>query len=152
MEIIVLSVLLGVGLILILAEVLFVPGTTFVGVFGLVLSLVGLAFAFANFSSNAAWTISVFTVLINLGAIIYGFRSGVWTRFSLKSTLKGGTFDGRLEGLHLGMQGVATSDIKPIGKAMFGDKIYEVKSKIGFITVGSTVEIIKIDNNIILVK
>lgn len=152
MTIIVLSTLLTIGLVLILAEVLFVPGTTFVGVFGLVISLVGIAFAFSNYEESTAWTITAIAFILNMAAIVYGFKSGVWNKFALKSTLKGGTFDGRTEGLHLGMEGKAISDLKPIGKAIFADSIYEVRSEGGFINVGSTVEIIKIVNNTILVK
>lgn len=141
-----------IGLILILAEVIFVPGTTFIGIFGLVISLVGVAFAFANFEPGTAWFITGVAFLLNFAAIVYGFTSGVWNKFALKNTLKGGTFDGRTGGLYLGMEGKAISDLKPVGKASFGENIYEVKSEGGFITVGSKVEIIKIDNNIILVK
>ncbi|MDN3202722.1 NfeD family protein [Algoriphagus sp. C2-7] len=152
MTLLILSTLLLIGLVLMLVEVLFVPGTTFVGIFGLVISIAGLVFAFANFETSTAWTITAIAVIANLAAIVYGFRSGVWNRFSLKTSLKGGAFDGRLEGLYLGMPGKAISDLKPIGKAMFGENIYEVKSKGSFISVGSEIEIIKIENNTILVK
>jgi membrane-bound ClpP family serine protease len=152
MTIIILSTLLLIGLILMVAEVLFVPGTTVVGVFGLIVSLVGVVYAFLSFDSGTAWLITGVAALLNLAAIVYSFKSGVWNKFSLKTTNKGGTFDGRTEGLQVGMPGKATSDIKPIGKAVFGERIYEVKSESGFITVGSDVTIVKIENNKILVK
>jgi len=152
MTIIILSTLLLIGLILMVAEVLFVPGTTVVGVFGLIVSLVGVVYAFLSFDLGTAWLITGIAALLNLGAIVYSFRSGVWNKFSLKNTNQGGTFDGRTKGLQVGMPGKATSDIKPIGKAVFGDKIVEVKSESGFITVGSDITIMKIENNKILVK
>ncbi|MHA7128934.1 NfeD family protein [Algoriphagus namhaensis] len=152
MSLFVLITLLLIGLVLILAEVLFVPGTTFVGLFGLVISLLGIVYAFANYDDQTAYLILALAVLANLAAIVYGFRSGVWDKFSLKSTSEGRAFDGRIQGLYLGMEGKALSDLKPVGKAMFGEEIYEVKSSRGFITVGSEVEIIKLGNNIILVK
>ncbi len=134
------------------AEVLFVPGTTIVGVFGLIVSLVGIVYAFLSFDTGTAWLISGVAVLLNLTAIVYSFRSGVWNKFSLKETNEGGAFDGRIIGLQVGMPGKATSDIKPIGKAMIGEKIYEVKSESGFIPVGTEIIIIKILNNKIIVK
>ncbi|WP_296700858.1 NfeD family protein [Algoriphagus sp.] len=152
MTIIILSTLLLIGLILMVAEVLFVPGTTIVGVFGLIVSLVGIVYAFLSFDTGTAWLISGVAVLLNLTAIVYSFRSGVWNKFSLKETNEGGAFDGRIIGLQVGMPGKATSDIKPIGKAMIGEKIYEVKSESGFIPVGTEIIIIKILNNKIIVK
>lgn len=135
-----------------LAEVLFVPGTTIVGILGLVVSLLGISYAFISYEANTAWVITGIAALANLVAIVYGFRSGVWNKFSLKNTSQGRVFDGRTSGLYLGMEGKAISDIKPFGKGLFGEKIYEVKSENGFLTVGSDLEIIKIENNKILVK
>jgi membrane-bound ClpP family serine protease len=91
-------------------------------------------------------------VAVNFAAVWYGFSSGVWKKFSLKSSIKGGAFDGRVDGLEVGMVGKAISDIKPFGKASFLDELYEVKSDLGFIEVGSSLEIIKLETNKIIVK
>lgn len=152
MTIVILSSLLLIGLILLLVEVLFIPGTTVVGVLGLLVSLAGVAYAFLTFDSNTALWITAIAAILNLAAVWYGFSSGVWNKFSLKTSMQGGAFDGRTSGLEVGMSGKAVSDIKPFGKVSFGDQIYEVKSEEGFIEVGKEVSIIKIENNKILVK
>ncbi len=152
MTILILSSLLLIGLILLLAEVIFIPGTTVVGIFGLLVSLTGVVYAFVSYDQVTASWITVVAVALNFAAIVYGFRSGVWNKFSLKSSMQGGAFDGRTIGLEEGMTGKAVSDIKPIGKAQFGDSIYEVKSEQGFIPVDTEISIIKIENNKILVK
>ena len=152
MELLILSSLLLTGLILLLVEILFIPGTTIVGILGFAVSLIGLVFAFLNFDYSVALWISGVTVVVNFAAVWYGFSSGVWNRFSLKSSMQGGAFDGRTHGLEVGMRGTSISDIKPFGKASFSEELYEVKSESGFIEVGKTVEIIKIENNKIIVK
>jgi membrane-bound ClpP family serine protease len=152
MAIIILASLLIIGLILLLAEVIFIPGTTVVGVLGLLVSLVGVFYAFALYDQVTATWITAFAATLNLTAIFYGFNSGVWNKFSLKSSIKGGAYDDRLEGLESGMIGKSVSDIKPFGKVQFGESVYEVKSEQGFISVASEVSIIKIENNKILVK
>lgn len=152
MTILILSSLLLIGLILLLAEVILIPGTTVVGIFGLIVSIAGIFYAFVSYDQVTASWITAVAVTFNIAAIVYGFRSGVWNKFSLKSTMIGGAFDGRTIGLEEGMVGKAVSDIKPFGKAMFGEIIYEVKSEQGFIPVESEVQIIKIENNKILVK
>lgn len=152
MTILILTTLLTMGLILILIEVFLIPGTTVVGVVGFLVSLVGVYYAFLSFETGTALWITGIAAVANLAAIWYAFTSDVWKHFSLKSTLKGGAFDGRTLGLAVGMIGKAISDIKPFGKVVFGDQIYEVKSEEGFIEVGKEVNIVKIDNNKILVK
>ena len=152
MTILILATLLTIGLILMIAEVLFIPGTTIVGIFGLIVSLVGIGYAFISYDAATAWMITGVATLLNVAAIVYSFRSGVWNKFSLKTTNQGGAFDGRTNGLQIGMPGKAVSDIKPIGKASISGNIYEVKSESGYITVGSEITVIKIENNKILVK
>jgi membrane-bound ClpP family serine protease len=152
MTILVLSSLLIIGLILLLAEVVFVPGTTVIGILGLIVSLAGVAYAFVSFEPEIAWWITGVAAILNLAAIVYGFSSGVWDRFSLKSAIEGGTFDGRTLGLQVGMPGRTVSDLKPVGKAEIGENIYEVRSSGGFIPVETEITIIKIENNTITVN
>lgn len=152
MTILILSSLLIMGLILILIEVFLIPGTTVVGIFGFLVSLVGVYYAFSNFEAGVAIGITSIAAVANVAAIWYAFTSDVWRHFSLKKTLKGGAFDGRTLGLGVGMIGRTISDIKPFGKVLFGDQVYEVKSEEGFIEVGKEVNIVKIENNKILVK
>lgn len=152
MTILILSSLLTIGLILILIEVFLIPGTTFVGIVGFLVSLVGVYYAFLSFETGTALWVTAVAALANIAAIWYAFTSNVWQRFSLKDTLKGGAFDGRTLGLAVGMIGRAISDIKPFGKVLFDDQVYEVKSEEGFIEVGREVNIVKIENNKILVK
>ncbi len=152
MAILILSSLLIMGLILILIEVFLIPGTTVVGISGFLVSLIGVYFAFSNFETEVAIAATSIAGVANIAAIWYAFTTDLWTHFSLKTTLRGGAFDGRTLGLTVGMIGHAISDIKPFGKVMFGDRVFEVKSEEGFIEVGKEVNIVKIETNKILVK
>lgn len=144
--------LLSIGLILILTEIIFVPGTTIIGVLGLTFTGAGIFYSFLKFDSTLAWVIFGFAFLVNFIALFYGFKSGVWDKFALKESMTSRSFDGRLLGLEVGMEGKAVSDIKPIGKAEFLEKIYEVKSDSGFISVGSIIFITKLEDNRIIIK
>lgn len=144
--------LLSIGLILILTEIIFVPGTTVIGILGLIFTGVGIYYSFLKFDPSIAWVIVGFALLANFMALFYGFKSGVWNKFALKESMTSRSFDGRLLGLEVGMEGKSVSDIKPIGKAEFLEKIYEVKSDSGFISVGTIVFITKLEDNRIIVK
>lgn len=148
----ILSTLLLIGLILVIAEILFVPGTTIVGIIGVFVTAVGIYYAFMTFDRQVAGLVLVATLVLNFGALFYGFRTGAWKKFALKSTIKSRAFDDRLKGLEIGMKGITISDVKPIGKAEIGEGIYEVKSESGFISVGTSVFITKLENNTIIIK
>jgi membrane-bound ClpP family serine protease len=144
--------LLLIGLVLISTEILFVPGATIVGIVGLVFTAGGIYYAFLKFDAEEAWIVVAITLTLNFLALIYAFRSGVWKKFALKEAITSRSFDDRLVGLELGMEGKAVSDIKPIGKAEFGDLIYEVKSDSGLVRTGTKVYIHKLENNKIIIK
>jgi membrane-bound ClpP family serine protease len=148
----ILSTLILIGLILVVAEILFVPGTTIVGIIGVLVTVVGIYYAFVTFDRQTAVLVLIAALLLNFGALLYGFRTGAWKKFALKSSITSRAFDNRLYGLSVGMQGITISDIKPIGKAEIGQGIYEVKSESGFISVGTTVFITKLENNTIIIK
>lgn len=148
----ILTSLLAIGLILVVTEILFVPGTTLVGIIGLIVTIGGVYYAFITFESQTAWVILGLTILMNFVVLFYGFRSGVWKKFALKESITSRAFDDRLLGLEIGMEGKAVSDLKPIGKAEFVERIFEVKSNSGLIPVGSKVIITKLENNTIIVN
>jgi len=149
---IVISSVLCFGLLLVLLEILFVPGTTLVGILGAIFTLIGITYAFNALENTSAWAVTFIALLANLGAIVYGFNSKVWKKFALKEVIGSRAFDHRLEGLAIGMEGIAVSDIKPYGKAEFMEKVFEVKSSVGFISVGTSIKITKLENNLITVK
>jgi membrane-bound ClpP family serine protease len=144
--------LLILGVILVLVEVLFVPGTTLVGVLGVIVTGVGIYYGFINFETGTALTISGLAVLANVLVIVYGFKSGVWDKFSLKDTITSRSFDDRLLGLEVGQKGRTVSDFRPYGKVVIGDKIYEAKSEAGFLSTGTEVYIEKLEDNRIIIN
>lgn len=144
--------LLVLGAILVLVEVLFVPGTTLIGILGIIVTAVGIYYGFQVFDYNLALALTGVAVIINLLVIFYGFRSGVWNKFSLKDTLTSRSFDDRLAGLEIGQKGKTLSDFKPFGKVEFGDRIYEAKSERGFLSPGTEVYIERLENNRIIIN
>jgi membrane-bound ClpP family serine protease len=144
--------LIIIGLILVIIEILFVPGTTVVGVVGLIISAVGIFFSFTHFETETAWVILVVAVILNFAALVYGLQSGVWKKMALTSEINSRAHDDRLLGLTIGMEGRTISDLRPFGKAEFENKIYEVKSDSGYVSVGTKVIIAKLKDNTITVK
>lgn len=152
MSVFIIVTLILFGAILVLTELLFVPGITVVGLLGLVFSGLGVYYSYQVLEPEVATYVLIGTVLLNIAFLIFGFRAGVWNRFTLKDTINSRSFDDRLAGLEIGLEGWTKSDCKPFGKAEFGDVIYEVKSETGFIPVNTKVYIHKLEDNKIIVK
>jgi membrane-bound ClpP family serine protease len=148
----ILLTLLVIGLVLVLTEIIFVPGTTLVGLLGVVFTVLGVVYAFMNFGQETGWLVLGIAMIANFLILMLGLRSGIWKKFALKEAIVSRSFDDRLLGLEVGQKGRTVSDLKPYGKAEFGDKIYEVKSESGFISPNTPIYISKLENNRIIIK
>ena len=141
-----------IGLVLIYLELVFVPGTTILGVFGLVLTGIGIYIAFEKYGTFTGYWVLSASFLVSLVALVYSFSNSSWGRFALKQQNKSHVNQGYAEGLNPEQRGTAISDLKPVGKAAFDDKAYEVTSFGNLIEAGEEVKIIRIDKNKIIVN
>jgi membrane-bound ClpP family serine protease len=140
------------GLALLVAEIIFVPGTTLVGVLGFVFLIIGIGLSFHYFGSNVGW-ITAGGAAVASGLVLYfSFKANVWGRFALKSSNQGKVNEGELEGLAPGQEGVALSALRPVGKAEVAGRTYEVKTLGGYVTTGTKIRIIQILSNQIIVE
>lgn len=140
------------GIILIIVEIIFVPGTTVVGIGGVICAGYGIYLAYSNFGPTAGTITLVVTGVISLVALVYSLKSNAWDRFSLKNTMQGKVNEEFAQKLEIGDIGESASSIKPIGKAIFNDKVIEVRSLGGWIGEKEKIKIIKIDQNRIFVE
>lgn len=145
-------ILILIGLVLIYLELIFVPGTTILGLVGIALTGIGVYLAFERHGSVAGgWVLggSFFVITV---AVVYSFRSGAWKRFSLQTKSEGHFNENFNEGLQIEMRGETISDLKPIGKAEFNAKSYEVRSRGEHVSAGQAIKIAKIIENKIIVE
>ncbi|MGW8121267.1 NfeD family protein [Roseivirga echinicomitans] len=140
-----------IGLALIYVELLFVPGTTIVGIIGFLLTAVGIYLTYENQGTTAGNYVLSGSFVISAIATYFSFKSKAWERYSLKGSNNTKVNDGYALGLEVEMTGVSISDLKPIGKAEFGDKTYEVTSPGFHIDAGSKIKITHIVGNRITV-
>ncbi len=144
--------LIALGITLIVVEVIFVPGTTVVGILGLACGAFGIYLGYDYFGTTTGTVIMVVSSLVGFGAIFYSFKSKAWERFSLKEENRSKYNDGIKVNLQIAQRGKTISSLKPFGKAMFEDQIVEVKSNGAYVNENQQVEITKIELNRIIVE
>ena len=140
------------GLTLIVAEIIFVPGTTLVGVLGFIFLIIGIGLSFYYFGKDIGWITTGGAATASGLVLYYSFKANVWGRFALKSSNQSKVNEGELDGLAPGQEGVALSALRPVGKAEVAGRTYEVKTVGGYVTTGTKVRIIQILSNQIIVE
>lgn len=143
--------LIIIGLLLIFAEILLIPGVGVAGVLGL-LSLGGsCAYAFVQMGNAVGAVVTGVNILLVVGLSIYVLRAKTWKRLSLNTNIdsKAVVAD---EGISVGDRGVTVSRLAPMGTARFDMQLVEVKSLEGFLDPEIDVEVVLIEDGKVYVK
>ena len=141
--------LILVGIILILVEILLIPGIGIAGILGLT-SICGSAYyAFAHLGPWTGVIVTVVNIALLAVLIFYALRGKTWKRLELDTVIDKHIKE---EEVAVGDRGIAATRLGPIGTARINDKSYEVTSLEGMIDAGTRVEIVHIENNKIYVK
>ena len=145
-------VLMLVGILLILTEILLIPGIGVAGILG-VASLGGSCFyAFREFGSTAGSIVTVVNVILIVLLTIYVLRAKTWKKLALDTNIdsKVNLFDENA--LSVGDRGKTATRLGPMGTAVFGGTRYEVISLEGVIDPAVDVEVVLMEDNKIYVK
>jgi membrane-bound ClpP family serine protease len=143
--------LIIIGLLIILAEIFFVPGSTIVGVIGVALVMVGVVGAFYSLGSRTGWIVFGSTLAVLAVLTYLGFRTRTWQRFAVKSSI-----DSKVpvdsDRFNVGQQGITLTRCTPIGKVQFENGVEEVYSANDYIDAGTEIVIVRIHDHKIIVK
>jgi membrane-bound ClpP family serine protease len=145
-------ILIFFGLGFIVAEIIFVPGTTLLGLLGILFTITGIVLGYLSFGSGTGTLILAVTLIAGVSIIIYSFKSGVWEKFALKSSSDSKFNEGEKLGIQVGEEGCTISALRPVGKADFRDKIFEVTTLGNFLPSGTRVRVVSIKNNKIFIE
>ena len=151
MDFLTLFFLLIIGLILILIEILFIPGTTVFGIFGILAIFYSDYLSFQYFGTEFAIVYSIANSILVLFVVIYSLKTNTWKKIALNK-IHNVKVENKFDSLKVGDEGKTTSALRPYGKAIFSDKFYEVKSSENFIDENKKIKIINILQDKILVK
>lgn len=143
--------LILVGLVLIFAEILLIPGVGIAGVLGL-LSLGGSCFyAFTQLGSTAGAVVTAVNAVLIVALTVWVLRAKTWKRLTLETSVdsKAVSTDGALR---VGDRGKSLTRLAPVGMVRFDDEVVEVKALEGMIDPDVDVEVVMIEDNKIYVK
>lgn len=143
--------LLILGAVLIVLDIVFIPGMV-VGMAGAVFMATGVLTAYSSLSIQAGHISLAASVVIISALLFYMFRTDVWSKFALHDTIDAKVND-HLDNLPaVGSISQALSDLRPGGKAAFGESILEVTTGGSYCKAGSDIRVIHMENRKIIVE
>lgn len=145
------AMLLLFGLLFLAAEVVFIPGTTVVGVAGLVLLVIGIWLGYRDFGTPVGHY-ALLGVTLVAGLIVYvGLRPKNLSRVALTSVNNASVNDVRRADMPPGTVGRTLSALRPAGTVLFGAERREAVTRGEFVASGSDVRVLAIEQNRIVV-
>lgn len=153
---IVLSLLIG-GLVLLFIEVALIPGFGITGVTGIIVIFAGLGVAFWKLDIRLAVLYSFGSMAALVGLVLWAIyifpHTSVGKKFvlSAKISVEDGYTATRDLDRFVGMEGVATSDLKPSGIARIGDERMDVISDGDYIPRQSRIKVLQAKNGALFV-
>ena len=145
-------VILLIGILLIIAEIIFIPGTTLVGFVGAALCLAGIVKIYLEAGAQAGH-IALGGSLAVIGILFFIIvRFNVWSGIALTETMDSRVNDHSLDLIKLGDTGITTSVLRPVGKALINDREYEVQTLGHYIQENVPIRMIQIKQLKIIVE
>ena len=144
--------LLLFGLLFLVVEVLFIPGTTLVGLVGFGLLVVGVWLGYRDLGTTAGHYALLFSV-VAAGVMLYvGLRPKNLHRFALTDVNDSHVRDVRRPDVQPGTTGRALSALRPAGTVLFGEDRREAATRGEFLNAGTAVRVLRIEQNRIIVE
>jgi membrane-bound ClpP family serine protease len=145
-------VLLIVGFLFLLLEILVLPGTGISGIIGFAMIAIGIWQAYDVYGTRAGTLTLVGSVVLSVVALSIALKSGTWKKASLSSNIDSRVNVVEADKVKVGDTGRTSSRLAPMGKALINGIYWEVRSNGTLIDEGTEIEVIKIENNKIIVK
>ena len=144
--------LILVGLVLIFAEILLVPGVGIAGILGL-LSLGGSCFyAFTQLGTTAGTIVTAVNVVVLVAFTVWILRAKTWRRMALQTEIQSKAVPTESSVLSVGDKGKTITRLAPMGTVRFGELAVEVKALEGMIDPDVDVQVVLIEDNKIYVE
>jgi membrane-bound ClpP family serine protease len=142
--------LILVGIVLMIAEILLIPGVGVAGILGL-LSMGGSCwYAFYELGNIRGSVVTAVTAVVLVAFSVVVLRAKTWKRMTLNTTIQSKVNQLAVE-LRVSDKGHTLTRLAPMGSARFGDEVVEVKALEGMIDTDVDVEICMIDDGKIYV-
>lgn len=152
MAILVIIFLIFVGILLWGIELFLLTGGIVAGIGGFVCFIAAICLAFSYYGATAGLVALFCSIILFISFLILAFRSSIWKKVSLSSTIHGSVSNSLNLLIKVGDKGVTNSRLGPIGIATFEGKQYEVKSSKELISSGTEVIVIETLKDKIIVK
>lgn len=140
-----------IGIVLMFAEIMIIPGFGVAGILG-ILSMGGSCYyAFYEYGQAEGFIVLAINLVLIILLLIWALRAKAWKKLALKTNISSKVNVPEVA-VAVGDKGTAATRLAPMGNARFGDHSIEVTAMEGMIGAGAQIEVVMIEDQKIYVK
>ena len=136
--------LIIIGLMLLFAEILIIPGVGVAGILGLLAMGGSCVYAFMDMGQTAGVVVTAVNIVLIVMLTIWVLRAKTWQRLALNTNIDAKAVVPEVSVVP-GTKGVSITRLAPMGMARFGDLRLEVTAREGIIDPGVEIEVVEVD-------
>lgn len=142
-----------IGLVLLIAELVLLPGISVAGI-GALLSFIGaVSYAYIHYGILMGSIVLTVIIILVVATIVVSLRANTWQHFSLKATIDStSTPTPQQHNIRIGQRGVAITRLGPIGNVRIADITLEARSLDAYIDPREEIEVVDFDNTLVVVQ
>lgn len=143
--------LIIIGLVLMFAEIMIIPGFGVAGILGILAMGGSSYYAFHEFGQTCGFIVLGVNLVLVILLLVWALRANTWKKLTLDTNISSKVNVPEVS-VAVGDRGVAATRLAPMGNARFGDHTVEVTAMEGMISSGVPVEVVMIEDQKIYVK
>lgn len=151
MSLLFLIALILVGIVLLVLEILMLPGLL-AGIAGVVLIILSLAWAYVDHGTFIGNILFASTLVLTIAAVYGSLKSKAWTRFGLKETVNGRVNDISHTMVQVGDKGKCISALRPSGTVEVNGHRMEATSNGKILDSGSEIVVLEVHPGKVVVE
>jgi Membrane-bound serine protease (ClpP class) len=147
------SALIIIGIVLIILEILVIPGTTVVSFIGLILMAIGVYLSYSKIGISTGHYTLALSIVAFIVILFFSLRPKTWKRAMLNTAIDSTVnYIGKDKSKFIGKECLTITRLNPFGKVNFENEYYEAKSYNNIIEPNTIVQIIQVEGNTLIVK
>lgn len=145
--------LIILGALLLVAEIILLPGLTIAGIGGFIAYGAAIYLGFSYYGTTGGFIVIGAAVAVSVLSIVLSLRAKTWQRLSLKQNIDSTSQPLPENEIKPGDRGMAVTRLAPMGKVQINDETYEAKS-LGdlYVDQKTEVEVVGFENFSVIVK
>lgn len=148
------SLLIVFGIVLVIAELLLIPGGIITGLLGIASLVASCFIAFTDYGTFAGVITIIITICALTALTVFVLREKTWQKATLNTEINARVdVNPAQKGIEPGLKGVCTTRLNPIGRVLFDNGIeLEAHSLSGLLDTGNEIVVARVEAEKVFVK